>query len=614
MVIRRDGIMTMPSGRLFSAMSRRRVLAATGIGTVGLAAASLIGCSATGGQPSAKSTGTGANAGPTTGAASRPKPGGILKYAEQKNPDSLDSVRSSGGIVSNYTSMVYSRLFTFEPGDGAPASGKVVGDLIQKWEQPDPLTLVLHVNPAAKWDQRDPLNGRNVSSDDVIQSWNRWSKQDTYRTLLASSASKDAAVDTVEAVDASTVRMKFKFADSTAIPLMAEARFWIQPAEGIAGKIDLSKEPRGSGPFLFDNYKPSVSITYKRNPNWFLGGGERPYVDGVTIPIITDQAQIEVQFRSKNVHLAAVSQTNIPQFAKELTGTRVVVGGPVTGSPCMGFSYLPGQPWHDVRVRRAVSMALDRDAMADVLFNPKQFQPLGVNLTTRWNAPISGGYGVFWLDPKSKDFGPAGAYMQRNVAEATKMLAAAGYSSSKPLEFDNIYPGIQWGTDWPQRVEILQSMFKDAGIKMNGVSVDYVTEFTPKYMRAKAQYKGKTTEAAMHFMPGGATPDPLAYYYQRLQSNGASTEVGNKYPELDAMEEKQRAVTNFDDRIKGIHDLNRWSVDNMITLPVGPATEGVDLNWKALHGPDRYRSWGASTPGISANTYLFANYYFDEQI
>ncbi len=94
----------------------------------------------------------------------------------------------------------------------------------------------------------------------------------------------------------------------------------------------------------------------------------------------------------------------------------------------MGFSYLPGQPWHDVRVRRAVSMALDRDVMADTLFNPKQFEPLGVKLTTRWNAPISGGYGVFWLDPKSSAFGPAGQYLKRDVAEGKARPMEEGFA------------------------------------------------------------------------------------------------------------------------------------------------------------------------------------------
>lgn len=592
---------------IHSRLSRRRALAAAGTGAIGLATAALIGCSSSSKPQAARPAGISAVSGPV--ASAQPKRGGTLRFAENKNPDTLDPVRSGGGLPTQ-ADLIYSSLFAFEPGDRAPASGKVRGDLVETWEQPDLTTLVLHLNKAAKFDERAPMTGRAVNADDVVQSWDRFAKFDTYRTLLANSANKDAAIETMTAVDASTVRVKLKFPDPTVLPLLT-TRFFVQPVEGVLGKFDLAKEPRGSGPFLLESYQSSVSFTFKRNPNWFLGGGgERPYVDGLFIPIIPEQAQLEVQFRAKKMHFGAVSQTNIPQFAKDLDGTELAVTGPVAGSPTLVFSYAPGQPWNDVRVRRAVSMAVDRDAMAGILFDPKQFEPLGVKLSTYWNAPIAACFGAYWLDPKSTKFGPAAQYLQYNVAESTKMLAAAGYSGAKPLEMDNVYPGIQWGTNWPQRVEIIQSMMQKAGIKMNAVSVDYTTDYTPNYMRSKSLFKGKKTEAAVHFMPGGTTPDPLAYYFQRLHSSGASTETGTKFPELDERIRKQRDVSSFDERVAGIHDLNRWVTDNMINFPVGPNTEGVDLVWKALRGPQRYRAWLSA---LSPKDH-WPNYWFQEPI
>lgn len=589
-------------------ISRRGLLSSAGATALGLAGAALVGCSANRATP-----GGGSAAIATAGASNeKPRSGGTLRYAEQKNPDTLDPFRTGGGLIDVYTSLVYSRLFTFEPGNGEPAQGKLVGDLVQSFEQPDPLTLLLKLNPAAKFDQKAPLNGRQVNAKDVVESWKRYAKEDTYRTQLANSSNPDAPIESMEVVDDTTVRVKYKFADATAIYIMA-GRVWIQPVEGMGGGIDLTKEPRGSGPFLFENYTNSVSLNYKRNPTWFAGEGQRPYVDGVTIPIIPEQAQSEAQFRAKNLQFAAVSRQNIPVFAKELKGTEVAVGGPAGRSPTLVYSYLPGQPWHDVRVRRAVSMMINRDLLTEVIQNPAPLNALGVKLTTRWNAPIAGGYGAYWLDPKSPKFGPAAEYLKLNVAEAQKMLAAAGFTTAKPLEFDNVYPGIQWATDWPQRVETLQSMFKDAGVKMNGVSVDYVTEYTPKYMRAKAAFKGKTTDAAVHFMPGGSQVDPIPYYFQFLSAKGSSSMVGTKFPELDAMMTKQRAVTNFEERVAGIHDLNRWVTDNMVVLPVGPDTEQVDLVWSNLRGPQQYRTWTDTGKfGTASNMNLFSSYWFKE--
>ena len=599
---------------LYAAMSRRRALVSGVAGFAGLAAAALVGCSSNA-KPAAPDKPPAGGAAAPAAPNNQPKRGGTLKIPIKTDPDTLDPVSSVGAAGATAAAThYYSRLFIEKGGDGGPAPGEILGDLVEKWEYPDPLTSIWHLNKAAKWDAREPTNGRAVNADDVVQSWNRWAAQDTFRSLLSNKASRDASIKSVEAIDASTLRVSWAFPDTTALPILAASRFFVQPAEGLAGKIDLKKSPRGSGPFIFDNYTSQVMLKVKRNPDWFLGGGERPYLDGIDMPVIPEVAQQEVQFRAKNLHLDSVSQANIPSFAKDLSGTLLVVGSPKASSPNLGFSYAPGQPWHDVRVRRAASMALDRDKIAEVFEEPKKFEALGVKLTARWNAPLGGGYGAYWLDPKSTQFGPAGAYLKHNLAEAVKLLAAAGFTAAKPLEFDQVFPGIHWGLDWPDRVQVHQSMFRDAGIKMNVASVDYVQVYNQGYLRTHAQFKGRTTEAAMQFNPGGASPDPLAFYLQRLNSNGASDEVGTKYPELDEMERKQRGVTNFAERVEGMHNLHRWAIDNMITIPCAPYTETVGLVWKELRGPERYRSWLESNVGLGSDAYSSARYWFDKPI
>ena len=609
---------TTKKNALYAAISRRRALALGGTGLVGVAAAALIGCSSSSKESAAnKPAATSASSAPPV--AAKPKRGGMLKYPAKSTPNSLDPYRSETGNSGPY--LEYSKLFSFEAGDGVPASGKVIGDLVQTWEQPDPLTTVVHLNPAAKWDEKEPLNGRRVTAEDVVASWKRYEKEDSRRTILANSTNPQAPIVDMKAIDASTVQILYKFAYGPTLAILA-TEMRIQPAEGIAGKIDLAKTPRGNGPFLLEEYKSGVSFTYKRNPTWHLGGGERPYVDGILIPIIPNTAQQEVQFRAKNLHLGAVSRPNMAQFAKDLPDTSVVVGARDVNSPTCGFSYSPGQPWHDVRVRRAVSMATDRDVFADVILNPKLLEPFGAKLTVRWNAPIAAGYGAFWLDPKSPQFGPAAQYLQYNIAEATKMLAAAGYTAAKPLEFDNIGAGITWGLDYPKRQEVMQSMVQKTGVvKMNIVNLDWATDGSINILRTarpgnygEALFKGRTTEAAVHLIPGGASVDPLVYYKTFLAKNGASSITGAHFPVFDGMLQAQHNVTKFEDRVAGMHELNRWATDNMTVWPVGPATEGVDLIWKALRGPERYRAFVETSPGLSGSTHVTEKHWFEEAI
>ena len=75
------------------------------------------------------------------------------------------------------------------------------------------------------------------------------------------------------------------------------------------------------------------------------------------------------------------------------------------------------------------------------------------------------------------------------------------------------------------------------------------------------------------------------------------------------MMRKQQAVTNFDERVAGIHEMNKWTMDNMVVWPVGPFVEITDLVWKNVRGPQLLRPW------VSAKVTqdLFPYYYIDDQ-
>jgi ABC-type transport system substrate-binding protein len=249
-----------------------------------------------------------------------------------------------------------------------------------------------------------------------------------------------------------------------------------------------------------------------------------------------------------------------------------------------------------------------------VLYDPSPLEAAGVKVNAYWNAPFAAGYGSYWLDPKGAEFGPAAAYMKFHQAEATKMLQAAGYDASKPLTFDLVYAGTQYGTDYPTRVETWQSMLAKMGVKVNLTSVDYATDYVPKYFRAKAEFKGKTAEGAVQYPPGGTAPDPILFYFKYISQGGASSMTGKYFPEIDEKLRKLREITDFDARLAGVKDLQRYTIDNMAVIPTGPATDTVDLVWTALRGPQQYQAWLSSANGTSSTTIMFPNYWFQSEI
>lgn len=161
-------------------------------------------------------------------------------------------------------------------------------------------------------------------------------------------------------------------------------------------------------------------------------------------------------------------------------------------------------------------------------------------------------------------------------------------------------------------------MMRGAGIMANALSLDY-TEYQPKILRARpsAQYKGKNVEAVAQYFPFNPGSDPLVWYNNWVLGSASGSVTGGKFPELDANIQKLRGVTNFEERVAGIYDLNRWAVDNMGMIPGGPSTELVDLVWQGLRGPQIYTDWTPSdTTGLdlSTTTQVFPNFWFEEQI
>src|SRR6476620_8589230 len=152
-------------------IGRRRIMA-TGAGAS--AAALLLaacggGSSDSGGKQADKSSLV-AKADDTTKQAKR---GGVLKDRTFGDPASMDGLepQSPWNAIGP---MVYSALAKFEPGYMKPAANKVVPDLAESWEfAPDGMSIVFKLRPNLKFHDKAPVNGRAVTTDDILFSWQR---------------------------------------------------------------------------------------------------------------------------------------------------------------------------------------------------------------------------------------------------------------------------------------------------------------------------------------------------------------------------------------------------------------------------------------------------------
>jgi len=81
----------------------------------------------------------------------------------------------------------------------------------------------------------------------------------------------------------------------------------------------------------------------------------------------------------------------------------------------------------DPRVRQAMSMSMDRDALMELGYNVKKLRDAGIKVETPWHNLIPAGETAWWIDPVGTKMGDAGKYFKYNPAEAKKLLEAAGF-------------------------------------------------------------------------------------------------------------------------------------------------------------------------------------------
>ena len=253
-------------------------------------------------------------------------------------------------------------------------------------------------------------------------------------------------------------------------------------------------------------------------------------------------------------------------------------------------------------------MSLDRDLWLDVVFNVSTLRAAGLTVETRWNSSVRlDSYG--WLDPLSKDFGPNAKYFKHDVAEAKKLLSAAGYATGVDL-ISTVPSGTPYGADHIRQVEVTEGMAHEAGFRSTIRQVDYTAEFLPKYRASRGKFEGWAHRTAGGGAGSGneAIGRMYALYYSKagdsflgFSASGKSDGAGDSY--VDAQLEK--AVIEIDGEKRNAigYDLQRylakalyevkWPGGTTSFLPAWPVLRNYQV-FKTLDGnprPDLFYWW-----------------------
>jgi peptide/nickel transport system substrate-binding protein len=470
-----------------SRTSRRRALAA---GPAGFAAAAfLAACGSDDGGDGAARDSSGLIHTPVD-SSDKAKAGGIVKHflAADITP-SFDSLASNNsGPLSGIAAYAYPRLVKYSLAKYPKEYefGSFEGDLAESWEvSPDKLQVTFKIRQGVKWDARAPTNGRLADAQDVIKSWEKFTSVNPGRITYVYDAvtAPSAPVVSLTAPDARTIVIKLNQPDSSIIPLFAGTTFSPMPRE-FDGGFDPRTAIRGHGPWVLEEYVPSVRFVWRKNPDYYVKG--RPFPDRIEVPIVPEYAARLAQFKAGNIHTDVTAgfgggQADVVPTKREFPAMLLTKAQafPTQSSWGFTFGWDGNAPFKDQRMRQAASMLIDREGYIDVLDNRDGFRKDGLELEAAYNTVVSAGWPGFWLDPKDeKNFGPNSKYLKLDIAEAKKLIAAAGQAGA---EFDYHYDSSGRFPILNKVVELYTAMFIEGGLKPKLHGINTVTEYTNDY-------------------------------------------------------------------------------------------------------------------------------------
>ncbi len=286
-----------------------------------------------------------------------PRSGGELVFAVGETPPSFDGHRETTFAMLHPIAPHYSTLLRFDP----QAYPKIIGDVAESWNiSKDGLSYTFKIRKGIKFHDGSPLTSKDVKAtyDKIIF---------PAEGVASARQASYSVVDKVEAPDDGTVVFRLKHPSASLLANLASPWNFIYSAE------KLKQDPRwyeknvmGSGPFIFSEYVPGSHWVGKRNPNYYMKG--RPYLDGYKAVFIRDTAPRVAAIRSGQalIEFRGFNPAAKEDIVKSLGDKVMVQEGPWTCNLTVVIN-TEKKPFDDPRVRRALTMAIDRQEASKAL-------------------------------------------------------------------------------------------------------------------------------------------------------------------------------------------------------------------------------------------------------
>lgn len=348
-----------------------------------------------------------------TANAQTPKKGGILKFAVSAEPPNYDCHGATSFAFIHPVRPHYSTLLKFDPANYP----KVIGDLAQSWTiAPDGLTYTFKLKPNIKFH-----DGSKLTSADVKASYERIAHPPEGVVSIRSAAYAD--ISAIETPDPQTVVFKLKSRNASMLTNFAS------PWDCIYSAAKLKEDPKfpeknilGTGAFKFVEHAAGSHWVGERFEDYFEK--DRPYLDGYRAIFIRSTAARVNALQAGEVlaEFRGHSPADRDKLVKALGDKIEVHESPWICSLVVAFN-TEKKPFDDARVRRALSLAIDRWQGAKALSK--------IALVRHVGGVLRPGYELAAKESELEQIPGWGKDITKAREEAKKLLAEAGVKDLK---------------------------------------------------------------------------------------------------------------------------------------------------------------------------------------
>jgi peptide/nickel transport system substrate-binding protein len=528
-------------------LSRRRALKAGGVG-LGAAALALAGCGGgeeEAGTPSAGKTPAGEDPWLTpTGGEETPVYGGHSVSPWDTAFAGLDVQLNTDFYGA---AMFYGYLFDMDRRDNT-----LHLQAADSYEQVDELNHVWKLKQGIKFQNVDPMYGREFVADDVAYSFTR--RRDEPNCKNDKSFLRDYTSG-FEATDKYTFRLATKVPFSPILDELTNPSYPIVPREAVEKWGDLQQHGVGFGAYISQDFTRGERFTYVKNPDFYMKG--LPYRDSGEVRVIPDASTLNAAFKTGSLDSfwGPTPRPKVEEWAK-IKGINVRAYDNTWHRTFLLRVDKP--PFNDIRVREAIDLCFDRQDMID---------------------KMAFGYGKF-AGPVVQDLAPYALpdqelrdFYKVDIAKAKQLLSAAGYENGLDVEVK-----VMNASDMSKLSQIVAQNLGKAGINAKLVLQELGLYLT------QTLYPGNFEMTCYWNLPYDEPDRPLCQWFSKGQAGFSFTGYNN--PQADEWIWKERSEFDPEKRRQIILDAQRFFITEHGPQISTETDQGYGASWNWVHGID----------------------------